>query len=432
MQKLRKIAISVILLLILLLVYSIQGISIYAQENSNAPENSWVRKSAMPQGGAVFGAAAVDGEIYAFGGYTYNGTTYYTSEKYDPATDTWTTIAPMPNPTSDVAAVACQNKIYVIGGENQTTKGTLNRVYDPATDTWQTKAPIPIAIQDFTVDAADDKIYVIGGQLYNQPGTGSNPDSLSNATEVYNLILDSWASAAPIPISVGIVPASAGSKFYVIDSTLGLASTVVDGKIYVIGGDILPQGTGGSVGALDANRIYDPSTNKWSFGAPIPTAITDIVAEATTGLMAPEAIYVFGASSVNSTQVYVPKTNSWTTGAGVPGLPYYSAVVNVNDVLYVIGGEYSEFVGSGQEGGPATQIYNPPPPFSATNYQYTPFGYGTSSPIPVSSSSPTPSPTPSPSPPPSIIVPAILGAVVVVVAVAGLLVYFKKYKSTHN
>ncbi len=70
---------------------------------ANANENYWISKTALPQGGAVYGAAMVDGEIYAFGGYQYNGTTYYTSGKYDPATDTWTAISPMPSPRIEFA-----------------------------------------------------------------------------------------------------------------------------------------------------------------------------------------------------------------------------------------------------------------------------------------------------------------------------------------
>jgi N-acetylneuraminic acid mutarotase len=79
-------------------------------------ENTWVEKASIPKGGVIYGAAAVNGQIYAFGGYRYNQTTYYTSEKYDPASNVWSPIKSMPTPRINVAVVDFGNKIYVIGG----------------------------------------------------------------------------------------------------------------------------------------------------------------------------------------------------------------------------------------------------------------------------------------------------------------------------
>jgi hypothetical protein len=43
--------------------------SIAKNDHTVHVENTWVAKEALPQGGAVFGAAAVGGRIYAFGEY---------------------------------------------------------------------------------------------------------------------------------------------------------------------------------------------------------------------------------------------------------------------------------------------------------------------------------------------------------------------------
>ncbi|MGW8317413.1 MAG: kelch repeat-containing protein, partial [Bacteroidales bacterium] len=47
---------------------------------------------------------------------------------------------------------------------------------------------------------------------------------------------------------------------------LGLATAVVDGKIYAIGGYPYANGAG-----MTTNEVYDPNTNKWEGRAPMPT-----------------------------------------------------------------------------------------------------------------------------------------------------------------
>ncbi len=223
-------------------------------------------------------------------------------------------------------------------------------------------------------NVVNDKIYVVGGSSFN---TQNAMFDVYDTTEVYDPQSNSWFTAAPVPNPIS-----------------GYASAVADNKIYVIGGIKLPS-SGSSDSAFDTNLIYDPAPDKWTSGAPIPVAVGGAVAVETTGVMAPEGIYVFGGSTKNGSpsylnQVYNPKTNSWTNGTELIGIHYDSAVVNVNDTLYVIGGEYSEFVGGEQS---SIQIFNPPPPFHASNNQYIPFGYGTFSPIPTASN---PSPAQSP------------------------------------
>ncbi len=97
-------------------------------------------------------------------------------------------------------------------------------------------------------------------------------------------------------------------------------------------------------------QIYDPKTNKWSFGAPIPMSVAASAAGATTGKKSSKAIYVIGGA--NSTyplngqitnQVYFPETNSWNVAASMPMDRAGSAVAVVNDGLYVMGGGHNIF-----------------------------------------------------------------------------------------
>lgn len=325
-------------------------------------EDSWVKKSSMPQGGAVFGAAVVNGKIYAFGGYRYNGTLYSTTGEYDPATDTWTKKALMPTPRTEFATVAYENKIYLIGGmEDDAFPLNTVEVYDPATNSWTAKASMPTSLGRMQAHLVNGKIYVIGG-IFRYPV----PDGVSDATKVYDPRSDSWSSAASIPNPV-----------------YGYASAVIDDKIYVMAG-CTPSGSL----VTNTNHIYDPLADKWTLGAPLPKAVGGASAGATTGAVAPKGIYVIGGGL---NQVYNPETNSWINGSKVP-YEYSSVVTVLNDTLYMMGGTYSATIPSG-----SGKLYppeaNPPPPFSAVNYQYVPFGYGTFNPIPTPSPSPSPTPT---------------------------------------
>ena len=327
-------------------------------------EDSWKLKSPMPAGGAVYGAATVNGKIYAFGAYNYNATTYYTTGKYDPATDRWSAIAPMPTSRIEFATTVHENKIYIIGGKKTRGDASLNNVevYDPATNSWSSKASMPTTRDSMQANVVNGRIYVISGEVsLIEAHSGA---VFSDATEVYDPETDTWASAAPIPNHVA-----------------GYASAVLDNKIYIIGG--ATEGPPVGWHAVNTTQIYDPATNKWTSGAAIPNTVESALGGATNGSMAPKRIYVFagfdeiGHRDLN--QVYDPIINEWAVGAKQSFYGYGEiAAAIMDDLIYVIGGSYSELAAQDPWGYTANPepVYNPPPPFPAINYRYTPIGYG--------------------------------------------------------
>jgi N-acetylneuraminic acid mutarotase len=113
------------------------------------------------------------------------------------------------------------------------------------------------------------------------------------------------------------------------------AASVVNGKIYVMGGLTL--------GLLDINnnQAYDPSTDTWVTLAPMPTPrgfpFSGVVND---------TIYVMGGGYPNATsrvEAYNPKTNSWnTTKADVLLARIASNAAVVDGTIYHIGGSYNQ------------------------------------------------------------------------------------------
>lgn len=302
---------SVVLLLVLVLTAA--SFLVFAEpalSSAETVENFWSTKTPLPQEASGVRAAVVNGKIHVIG-----GSVHYV---YDPATDDWIAKEPIPTARHYFGIAVCQNKIYTIGGglwdsDVGWITSNVTEVYDPVTDSWENKTAMPTSRMSLSANEVDGKIYLIGGR------TGG-PSSIVALNEVYDVANDSWTAKKPI--------------HYPVDA---YASAVVDGKIYVISGfEGLYHGV-----PVNFNQIYDPATDSWSLGASIPNIVRDAAAGATTGTLAPKRIYVIGGQNMlafNFTQVYDPENDSWTFGAQMPTARGWLAVAVVNDLLYAIGG----------------------------------------------------------------------------------------------
>ncbi|MHC4597240.1 MAG: Kelch repeat-containing protein, partial [Planctomycetota bacterium] len=278
-----------------------------------AAEGIWTEKAPMPTARTTLSASTVDGKIYAIGGYGGRSAV----EQYNPVTDTWTKKASLPTPRQWLSTSAVNGKIYAIGGDARGGAPGLSTVeeYDPATDTWTEEALTPMPTARFTLSTSvvDGKIYAIGGILR---ATQSGPETPSSAVEAYDPETDTWTEKAPMPTARGM-----------------LSTSVVDGKIYAIGGlfyNMEPP--------LSTVEVYDPATDTWTTKASMPTArVTFSATSAVNGI-----IYVIGGASgepaFSTVEAYDPATDTWTEKTSMPRARTGLATSVVNGKIYAIGG----------------------------------------------------------------------------------------------
>jgi N-acetylneuraminic acid mutarotase len=115
---------------------------------------------------------------------------------------------------------------------------------------------------------------------------------------------------------------------------LGLTSSIVDGKIYAIGGYPSAGGLG-----MTTNEVYDPATDTWTIKADMPTGRRWLSSSAVNG-----KIYVFGGYTLvnepglSTVEEYDPATDTWRTKTPMPTARLGPACCVVDGIIYVIGG----------------------------------------------------------------------------------------------
>jgi PKD repeat protein/N-acetylneuraminic acid mutarotase len=118
-------------------------------------------------------------------------------------------------------------------------------------------------------------------------------------------------------------------------ATSGAAFGVIGGKVLLAGGQVA-----NNCAPTQTLRIYDPASDTWTTGAPMPTARWYGAAGVLNGLL-----YVVGGEgggcpgpTFHTVEAYDPVTNTWLTKAPMPTARYYLGVGVVDGILYTVGG----------------------------------------------------------------------------------------------
>jgi N-acetylneuraminic acid mutarotase len=126
-----------------------------------------------------------------------------------------------------------------------------------------------------------------------------------------------WTEKAPMPTA-----------------RLGLTASVVNGKIYAIGGYAAANSPG-----MRTVEEYDPTTDTWTTKAPMPTGRRWLSSSVVNGKIYAIGGYTnFGAPGLAAVEMYDPTTDTWATKAPMPSARLGLSSCVVNGIIYAIGG----------------------------------------------------------------------------------------------
>lgn len=219
-------------------------------------------------------AEAVGTNIYIFGGIERVNDKYGFSsrvERFDTLTGKVSEMSPAPVVIRTPASAEVGGKLYVVGGSDEDDK-RLNRLwaYDPQTDKWTSGAPMKVA-RECDVVAKGDTIYAIGG---------FDGENAVRTCEAYSIAENKWSDLPDLPIKTSahhlalvgdaifsfgdyaemnrVQKFDLGSRTWTrldksgFDARRHMAVCAIDGKIYVIGGNMASRGS-----YLDEIQVFD-------------------------------------------------------------------------------------------------------------------------------------------------------------------------------
>jgi len=241
---------------------------------------------------------------------------------------TWTQKAPMITPRAEVSLAEVGGKIYVLGGGINGTSVPHNEEYEIATDHWRSRYPMPRGLDHMGVAVVNGKIITVGGFVASVHRDGQP------AVFEYDPAFDVWRALAPMKAGRGSV---------------GAAVVAAEGKIHVIGGRFTSPAD-----RTDRHDIYDPATNTWSSGPPLPTARSGLASAYYKGL-----VIVLGGEFPQEKRTFVEnegydaKANLWHTLTPMPQGRHAAGAASDGKTLYVGGGN---FLPGGMGGGPTGEL----------------------------------------------------------------------------
>jgi N-acetylneuraminic acid mutarotase len=208
----------------------------------------------------------------------------------------------------------------------------FNVTYTGVPNSWETGPSMPFPMVEMSSAWLGDNLYATGF-------TNGYDPVVSSYMFVYNISSNSWTRQIP-------------DRYYRGNHH---AAEVWGGRLYLIGGR-----DGGSDGLV---QIYDPATNGWSVGAPMPYP-----AGSCASAVISNKIYVAGGLvgtgngfSTNAAAVYDPALNVWTR---IPPLPFtvsagmnHTASATDGEKIFVFGGR--NVPNQADNGYNTVQIYDP-------------------------------------------------------------------------
>jgi N-acetylneuraminic acid mutarotase len=251
----------------------------------------WSEVAPMPETRQEHAVLAVDGEIWALGGFEGPGVPSFRVEAYDPQTDAWRRLPDLPATMHHLHAAEVDGEVIVAGfltGFDFEEDGRVFRL-PPGGDAWVAGTPMPDgeARGSGITAVVDGEVWVLGGFR-----EGEAVPLVSS----YEPVADAWTTRPPLAqpkdhlaggVVDGTLVAAAGRDGRLSRNSAtaevfddggwaevarlarprgGVVSTVHDGRLWVFGGE-------GNDGMFPDVEAYDPSSDTWEAAEDMPTPI---------------------------------------------------------------------------------------------------------------------------------------------------------------
>jgi hypothetical protein len=180
----------------------------------------------------------------------------------------------------------------------------------PGPGQWGMRAPLLEPLSELALAEANGKLYLMGGYPQNRV--------TSRVVQVYDIATNTWTYGPQLPLP----------------NNHGMAASV-NGKIYLIGGQLNADDPAGTNSYVNTVYELDPAVGEWVTKAPMPTARSGGVAVAHDG-----KIYVAGGRLPRGSDfaVYDPAMNSWEVLPILPTQRNHFTGAAINGRIHYVGG----------------------------------------------------------------------------------------------
>lgn len=282
-----------------------------------SPRLNWSTVGRLPLAREEGASAAINGQLYVFGGFFNNNFDATTRvDRFDPKTSKWTRLADMPFPVTHAATIATSYRVWLFGGYIGTDPGPSTAavlVYNTRTNKWSRGPDMPTPRGAGAAALVGETVYLFGGR--NKSRSADVKDAYA-----YNLNTAQYTPIARMP-----VPRN------------HLSGASVDGQVYAIGGQ--KNEAADSVN-LNVVHRYNPKRNRWFEAPSMPGVQSHTVAS--TIVFNKKIITVGGESAHNvatrNTWVFDPYANRWSTRTALPVVRRAPQAALVGTKIYLAGG----------------------------------------------------------------------------------------------
>jgi N-acetylneuraminic acid mutarotase len=323
-------------------------------------QGKWISLKAIPQGEEEVYGTAAGGKLYVLGGLgIFPGwEPKQMLWSFDPASSEWTRLPNIPEGIHHPGFAAIGDKLYSVGGFTIARPATGLPAWVPSKSVWiydinrksWLKGPdLPTERGALTATAHENRIYAIGGAKNPSYSTAelrpTVPVENMATNEVLDIATGTWTAAAPM-----------------LTARNHHGASLIDGKIYVVGGRIGSTFIIGLSNNVSTNEVYDIAKNTWAavLGMPTPrSGIGTAVLNGRMHVLGGEAYLNDLVGTYRTHEAFDPKTNSWQRLPPMPTPRHGLAVAEIGGKMYAVSGSNVAGGGGPHEGVNVNEVYDP-------------------------------------------------------------------------